>query len=163
MITDFKTSNYFTGMPYVLGFVLVPIGFGLLFSPKFIVGAVILSAGVVMLTTHVRLTVDLKQKKYTEYISLVGLKLDKEIHSFEQLEYVFIKKKRVSQTLHSRVSSNTIQKDQFDGYLKFSENDKVHLMTFDSRENLVKRLRPIATSLNTRIIDYSADAPVEVK
>jgi hypothetical protein len=160
---DFKTSNYFSGMPFVLGFVLAPIGLILLFSPKFVVGLILLSTGVAILTTHFRLTIDHGQKKYSEYISLLGLKVSREFHSFDHIQYVFIKKTKVSQTLNSRASSRTIHKEQFDGYLKFSEDDKVHLMTIENKSNLLRRLRPIADALRIKIVDYSSENPIEIK
>lgn len=161
--SDFKTSNYFSGMPYVLGFILAPIGFVLLFSPKIVVGAILLLAGIVILTTHFRLAIDQRKKEYIEYISLLGMKVSRELHSFSQIQYLFIKKTKVSQTLNSRASSRTIQKEQFDGYLKFSEDDKLHLMTFENKGTLLKRLRPIANLLSTKIVDYSTENPIEIK
>jgi hypothetical protein len=160
---DFKASNYFTGMPYVLGFLLTPIGFVLLFSPQLIVGAILLVAGVIILTTHYRLSIDHTKKQYAEYVFVLGLKTGMERKSFSSIDYVFIKKVRVSQTLNSRASSTTIQKDQYDGFLKFSEDDKVHLMTFESKDKLQKKLRPIASQLNLRILDYSNENPVDTR
>lgn len=160
---DFKTSNYFSGMPYILGFILLPIGFILLFSPKIIVGVGLLVTGAAIVTTHFRLAINHNQKIYTEYISLFGMKVSKEVSRFEVIEYIFIKKSRVSQNLNSRASSTTIRKDQFDGYLKFSEDDKVHLFSFEDKSVLLKRLRPIARIINVRMIDYSVEHPVEIK
>jgi hypothetical protein len=162
-LTDFKTSNYFTGMPYVIGFVIIPIGLLLLFSPKIIAALVLFAVGIGILTTHFRLTVNQSTKKYTEYISLFGLKVGKGISRFEEIQYLYIKRKKVSQTMNSRASSRTIEKEQFDGFLKFSETDKVHLMTTDGKEALVKRLRPIAKLLTIKIVDYSSENAVEIK
>jgi hypothetical protein len=158
---DFKTSSYFTGMPFIVGFILTPIGFILLFSPKIIIGGILLLAGIIILTTHFRVAIDKGKKEYSEYISLLGMKVSKELHSFDQIQYLFIKTKKVSQTLNSRASSRTIQKEMYDGYLKFSEDDKVHLMTFENKGALLKRLRPIARLLSTKIIDYTTENPIE--
>ena len=160
---DFKTSNYFSGMPFVLGFVLAPIGFILLFSPKIIVGVILLLVGIIILTTHFRVAITNGKKEYTEYISLLGHKVSKEVHSFDQIQYLFIKKTKVSQTLNSRASSRTIQKELYDGYLKFSEDDKLHVITLENKGALVKRLRPIAHLLSIKIVDYTAGNPIEIK
>lgn len=162
-LIDFKTSNYFSGMPYLLGFVLTAVGFMLLFSPKILAGLILLLAGITVLTSHFRLSVDLNKMIYTEYISLLGMKVSKELHRFDEIQYLFVKKSKVSQNMNSRVSTHTIQKEQFNGYLKFSENDKVHLMTYDSKNAIIKRMRPIATLLSTKLIDYTIENPVEIK
>jgi hypothetical protein len=85
------------------------------------------------------------------------------VHSFDQIQYLFIKKTKVSQTLNSRASSNTIQKELYDGYLKFSEDDKLHVITLENKGALVKRLRPIAHLLSIKIVDYTAGNPIEIK
>ncbi|HEY0740963.1 MAG TPA: hypothetical protein VGD40_05845 [Chryseosolibacter sp.] len=159
---DFKTTNYFSGMPYILGFILAPAGLLLLFSPQPVVGGGLLLTGVLILTCHYRLHIDFNKKVYTEYLFLLGLKTAQEKKSFRAIEYVYIKPTKVSQTLNSRVSSTTIQKVQFDGYLKFSDEDKVHLMTLDNKSSLRKRLDPIAATLNTKVIDYSIGNASEV-
>jgi hypothetical protein len=159
---DFKTSNYFTGMPYVLGFILAPIGFILLFSPQVIVAAILLVAGITILSTHYRLSIDHTNKRYTEYVFLLGMKTGVERKSFSSIEYLFIKKVRVSQTLNSRASSRTIQKEQYNGFLKFSELDKVHLMTYESKSVLLKKLRVIADLLGLKIQDYSNENPAHI-
>lgn len=150
-------------MPYVMGFVILPFGILLLFSPKMFVGLALFPVAIAILTTHFRLTVDRAKKQYTEYISFFGLKVSRENHSFDELHYIFVKKTKVSQTMNSRASSRTIQKDQFDGFLKFSETDKVHLMSADGKDALVKRLKPIARLLGVKIVDYSSENVVEIK
>lgn len=157
---DFKTANYFTGMPYVLGFVLTPIGIFLLFSPQIIIGAILLIAGIIILSTHYRLAIDHTKKQYTEYVFILGLKAGIERKAFSSIEYVFIKKSKVSQTLNSRASSTTIQKIQYDGFLKFSEDNKVHLMTVENKGAILKKLKVIASRLNLKILDYSDETPV---
>lgn len=158
---DFKTCNYFTGMPYVLGFILLPIGLLVIFSPQPVIGAVILIGGIIIVSTHYRMKIDYSNKRYSEYIWLLGLKTGIEQKSFISPEYLFIKKTQVSQTLNSRVSSTTIQKEQYDGFLKFSEDDKVHLMTYDNKKTILKKLREIASQLNLKVVDYAQESPAE--
>jgi hypothetical protein len=161
-VVDFRTANYFTGMPYVLGFILAPIGLILLFSPQMIAGAILLIAGIIILSTHYRIEIDYTKRQYAEYVFLIGVKTGVKRNPFAAIEYVFIKKVRVSQTLNSRVSSTTIQKVQYDGFLKFSEDNKVHLMALENKGTLLKKLRAIASKLNLKILDYSNENPVDV-
>lgn len=160
---DLRLSNYFTGMPFILGGILAPIGLMLLFSPQPIVGAVMLVAGIAILTTHYRLQIDRETHQYIEYIWIFGMKAGHEKQRFDDIKYVFVKKIKVSQTLNSRASSTTIQKNQHEAYLKFSDQHKIHLITSDSKEAVLGKVRPIASQLSTRIIDYSVENPVEIK
>jgi len=67
----------------------------------------------------------------------------------------------VTQTMHLRVVSSTIRKEVFDGYLKFSEQNRIHLLTMDSKESLIKKLKRISALLKVRVIDYSESEPKE--
>jgi DNA repair protein RadC len=64
--------------------------------------------------------------------------------------------------MHLRVASSTIQKEVYDGYLKFSEQEKLHLLTLDNKENLIKKLRVISSQLKASLVDYSNGQPVEI-
>lgn len=75
--------------------------------------------------------------------------------TFEHIEYLFIKKSVLTQTMQLRVASSTIRKEVFDAYLKFSEREKIHVLTMDSKERLLATLTPVASQLKTRVIDYS--------
>jgi hypothetical protein len=161
MPIDFKTMNYFTGMPYYLGFLLLLVGILGLLSGTYVFVFIGWIPGIIIVTTHYRLSVDFNNRKYVEYISLLGIKTGREVGKFQQLQYLFIKKSRVSQQLNSRVQSTTIYKWQYDGYLKFSDEDKVHLMTFENKSTLQQKLNTIAQQLNTKVVDYSDENRIE--
>jgi hypothetical protein len=152
---DFKTSNYFTGMPHFGGFVALAAGILLLTAGKYILGGVACISAFAVLTTHYRIQVDFDRKIYSEYIFFFGMKTSRESGAFDLIEYIYIKKCRVSQQLNSRVQSTTIHKWQYDGYLKFSEEKKIHLITSDDKTILKTRLRSIAETLRTKVVDYS--------
>ena len=77
-------------------------------------------------------------------------------------EALFIKKNKVSETMQLRVASSTVQREVFDGYLKFSELNKIHLLTLSSRDKLVTKLKSLSSQLKTRIIDYSNGEPKDI-
>ncbi|MGE0589801.1 MAG: hypothetical protein AB7O48_14585 [Cyclobacteriaceae bacterium] len=54
-----------------------------------------------------------------------------------------------------KAASTTIRKVVYDGYLKFSETNKIHLLTMDDKSKLIARLKAIYQKLNIRVIDYS--------
>ena len=97
---------------------------------------------------------DLFKKEFHDYLWILGLKYGEKA-KFEKIEYLFIKKSNVSQVMRSQVQSTTFRKEVFDGYLKFSEVEKIHLITRGNKNDLIKGLRVIATKLNVKIVDYS--------
>lgn len=152
---DFETSGYFSGTIMFFGFVLALFGFMFLIKSVFI-GITLLTISALILTTHYRLKIDYENNYFQDYLWIFGMKYgDKK--KFEAIEYLFIKSSRETQTMSMKVVSSTITKEVFDGYLKLSEKDKIHLMTKDNKEALMQKLLPISAKLNIRIIDYSND------
>ena len=159
-IVDFRTSGYFSGAMIFLGVVLIFAGL-LLLAANELVGLILLVLSVPILTTHYRLRIDFDNKSFHDYIWILGIKRG-EKGKFETVEYLFIKTSKVSQTMYLESLSTTIRKDVFDGYLKFSADNKIHLMTLDSKDELIRKLRVIAEKLKARIIDYSDGEPREI-
>jgi hypothetical protein len=151
---NYKTASFFpTGLAFSAA-VIVPFSVVVAFV-DYRIGLPVLLVSLVAATTHYRLSVNPEEKKYSEYVWLLGLRLGKSDGSFDTIEYLFIKSSRESQTMNSRVISDTIHKTVFVGYVKFSEEDKVHIATRDTREGLLKVLSPISSALNTPIMDYT--------
>lgn len=158
--TDFKTSNYFPGYVYYSGFVFVALGLTAL-NINSIVSVILIFAGLIFITTHYRLTVDLNNKAYHDYVWFLGFRSG-EKGKFSMIEYLFITKSNVSQTMQLRGAPSTIHKEVYDGFLKFSEHEKLHLVTLDNKESLIKKLKSISAQLKTNIVDYSNGQPVKI-
>lgn len=126
-----------------------------------IVGIILTMISTIIITTHYRLAINLEDKTYHDYVWMFGLRFG-EKGTFEDIQYIFIKKIKVSQTMNSRVSSSTIRKEMFDAYLKFSEENKIHLLTEESKEELLAKLTEISSKINTKIIDYADGDPIEI-
>lgn len=60
------------------------------------------------------------------------------------------------------VGSATIQKEIYDGYLKISDQEKIHLITKDNKKNLIEKLSVISTRLKVSLVDYSDGEPKEI-
>ncbi len=158
---DFKTSAYFTGPVFFLGIVLL-VATPLVMINNLTAGLIIGIIGFIILTTHYRLKIDTDQKVYQDYVWILGLKKTDSTVRFDNIEYFFIKKNKVSQTMNYEVLSSTIKNEVFDGYLKFSDEDKVHIATEGKKENLIKKLKPLSIKLDLKIIDYSEGDPKEI-
>jgi hypothetical protein len=150
---DFFTGPYFPKGFMLIGGILLPFGILLAFVQAAI-GITLIVVGLIT-TTHYRLQIDQGKRHYREYVWFLGLKIGKPV-SFETIEYFFIKTSRESQTMNSgRIATSTITKLVYDGYLRFSEHDKVHVATKDKRETLVSKITPMSKALNVPIMDYT--------
>lgn len=152
-IVDFRTCGYFSGTMIFLGVVLSFIGLGVLFI-SFIIGLMMLLTSIVIFTTHYRIEVNYKTKTVHDYLWIVGLK-NGERREFNSIDYLFIKRNKVSQTMNYLSISSTIHKEVYDGYLRVSENHKIHITSKDSLEEMLEKLRPVSVKLGVPIIDYS--------
>lgn len=137
----------------LVGGILLPFGILLAFVQAAI-GFTLIVVGLIT-TTHYRLQIDPVRRYYRDYVWFLGLKIGKPV-SFQTIEYFFIKTSRESQTMNSgRIATSTITKQVYDGYLRFSEHDKLHVATKDKLETLISKLTPMSRALNVPIMDYT--------
>lgn len=61
------------------------------------------------------------------------------------------------QNLNSMLSTSTIHVAVYDGYLRISENNKIHLLTSRNKEAVMKKLKALSALLQVDILDYTAD------
>lgn len=157
---DVRIAPYFPGLMLIPGLVFMIMGLVFVVKIPFI-GIFLLLMSVIIFTTHYRLAIDLDKKTYHDYLWLMGLKSG-ERGAFDTIDYIFIKKVKVSQTMNSRVSSSTIREESFEAYLRFSESHKIHLLSKKKKYFLVKKLKPLAELLQVKIYDYSEGDPQEI-
>ncbi len=159
-VIDFKTSAFFSGRIIFVGILLAVFALFVVLK-SLLAGLIIFIISVVIFTTHYRLRIDFVKKAYFDYVWFMGLK-NGDHGKFGRIDYLFIKKSRVSQKMNHIVISSTIQNEIYDGYLKFSDGEKIHLLTKESKTGLLEKLKVISGKLNTRIVDYSEGEPKEI-
>jgi len=148
---DFHTSPYFPGSLRTLGvFLLV----GILIPTHVLAKVPFVLIGILLMTTHYRLRFDLSRKEYFDYVWILGLRRGT-WDRFDHIEYLFIKRNRMRQNLNSMMSSRTIHMAVYDGYLRISENNKIHLLTSRHKEVVMKKLMALGSLLNVDILDYT--------
>jgi len=157
---NFKTSSYFSGSVKAAGILFFVVGIPIL-TVNVSIGILLWFSCLVILTTHYRLAIDVDKKTYHDYVWILGFKSG-EKGTFDSLDYLFIVKSKVNQTFSIRVASTTIQKEVIDGYLKLSPENKIHIITEDDKDELIKKLKTISIPLKCRIIDYTSGTGVEI-
>ncbi len=159
-VFDFRTTPYFSGGILYLGISMVLPGL-FITSINILASLPFFLISLIIATTHYRLEVDITNKTYRQYVWLMGLKWG-EREPFETIEYMFVKRNKVSQTMNSMLNAREVHSEVYDGFLRFSEKDKVHLATTRTKVNLLKKLTPIANTLQVEILDYSDGTPTVI-
>lgn len=116
---------------------------------------------IVCLTTQYRVDVNANDKWFKEYVWILGIK-NGALVKFSQLDYLFINKGKISQTVGSRVQSTTVIKDEYRGFIKFDGDEKIHILTHSNHDKLVKTMSSASQTLQTRLFDYSSGQAVQV-
>ena len=156
----FRSESYFPWHVKFVAVTLVFVGGLLLFKNEWL-GIFILVGCAAVLTSHYGIAIDPSKKLYSEYVWLLGIRTGSN-KPFNAIEYIFIKPNRQTQTMNLRAVSSDVTKDIFDAYLKFSESEKIHLLTLESKTALTKKVKTLAAQLNVRVVDYSSGEAVVV-
>ena len=93
-IIDFRTSAYFSRAVVFSGIALALVGMTIIFA-KAIVGLIILVIGIVIVTAHYRIKIDLVGRIFYDYLWILGLKTGAR-GKLETIEYLYIKKNKVA-------------------------------------------------------------------
>jgi len=150
---DIKTAPYFS-TPMMIGGGLVAAAGIAIATVNIYIGLIAFIVGLLMLTTHYRVSIDYDKHSYHYYVWVFGLKSG-DRGTFETVQYIFVNKTKVSQTMHARVASTTIVQDEFNAYMKFSEKHKIHLGSDGSKANLMNRMKQIGGALKCDVLDYT--------
>lgn len=110
--------------------------------------------GLLICSTHYRLQIDLEKKTWFEYTRVLGFKTG-ERGSFERIEYMYVNKSKKSVTMSSRVHSSTVVTDEYNAYVKLSDNLKLHLRSNSNKSALIKRMLPVSVSLGCELKDLT--------
>lgn len=155
-IIDVKAGRLFPWQFLLIG-VLIMIGSLALISTKPALAGLMLIAGGFMVTASEGTEIDVVQKRYREYTSFYFLKKGTWIR-FEAAEKVFINSARTSNKMYtaSTLNSSTFINTQYNGYLKFSDGTKLHLLTSRKKEKLATVLQNVASLLKIPVQDNTS-------
>jgi hypothetical protein len=152
-IQRFKTSYYFSGTVRFVWAFLMAFGGGLLFI-NMLLGTLLLFIGLLVVTSQNRFEIDRINKLYHNYVWVLGNKTGAP-QKFETLDYLFLKTNREKTVLHSQIQTTNLRNTVFDGYLRFSETEKILLFRSKSKGEVIKKIHPISVQLHLRVVDYT--------
>lgn len=153
-VYNYKTVKYFSGSSVFIAIPFFIFGVGLLATPYFVFGIITLILLICILTTHYALEINLTDKTFRHYLWILGFK-QTHTQTYDLIEYAFIQSSKVSRTSYSTATSNTFASLVYNGYLKFSDDTKIHLIQSPKKEIVFKKLKILAADLKIEIIDFT--------
>ncbi|MEX1240434.1 MAG: hypothetical protein WEB30_11975 [Cyclobacteriaceae bacterium] len=150
---DIKSGRLFPFQFLVLGFIILLSGFAVV-GPYMIIGIILIIAGAVILTAHEGTEIMPDSNSYREYNSILFIKTGKG-KKYQRIEKIFINPVRVSKTIYTAhtSSSSTFQDVEYNAYLKFSDGEKIFLLSGKNKNRIRNRLKIIAETLNIPLQD----------
>jgi hypothetical protein len=139
------------GIKYATPLLFGP-GVYLIYGNNFILGALLILLTLVIITTNYVTEINLKEKRYRDYLSLAGIPLNEESRSFTRAEKIVITKGNYSQTINTRSQSRQLDWADYTGTL-ILDNDALALLTRTSKKELIHRLREFAEFLQVDVED----------
>jgi len=115
-----------------------------------------LSSLLIMLwTTFYMLEIDIKNQTYLEFTAVLGYKFGT-IHSFDGIEKIFIDAEVYSQKIYGYgPNAHEMKSYEFKAYLRFSNGEKLFLVSDEDEKELIERLQSTVRKLKTQITSPS--------
>lgn len=151
---SYLTQDYFPPNIKLLGGLFFVVGLLALVLAKFLAGTIFLLLGILIFTTKYGIAIDIQAKSYHDFLSIVGYKNGKK-HPFQSIEYLYITSGKKTTTMQLRANATTITKLEFNGYIKFSEDEKVHLSSSEKKEKVENFLNQMSSDLKVEVRDLS--------
>lgn len=149
---DFKIRNYLPLFFIVLGVGLTVSGlYSVLEKTLLSIGLFLI--GLILATTQYRLEINFEKKYYREYVWTLGLKWGEKI-KFHQIQYFYLTKSKKSQVFGQTYKNHYVTGAHFNGYLKFSDNEKILIADGSSKDRVLNRLKNINSKLGLEVKDY---------
>jgi len=100
--------------------------------------------------------INLANNTFREYTSYLFIKSGK-FSRVPPIEKIFITKGKESQQVHTAHTNHsaTFESSVFNGYLKFSSGEKIHLLRYKKKDLVIQKLVPLSDGLKVDIVDHS--------
>jgi hypothetical protein len=112
-----------------------------------------------ILTTRYVTEIDMNVKEYRDYLSMFGISFNKEIRNFKSVDRIVITKGNYSQTINTKVQSRQMDWSDYTGTVIFDHDQKLDLLTKNSKKDLLLGLREFWEFLDVDVEDLTTNQP----
>ena len=114
----------------------------------------VLLIGIILTTKYVT-EINLNDKKYVDYLSLLWIPLNVETKTFNRVDRIVITKGNYAQTINTKAQSRQLDWSDYTGTL-LTDNSTLDLLTRNSKRDLIAGLKEFADFLNVGIEDRTS-------
>ena len=114
----------------------------------------VLLIGIILTTKYVT-EINLNDKKYVDYLSLLWIPLNVETKTFNRVDRIVITKGNHAQMINTRAQSRQMDWSDYTGTL-ITDNSKLDLLTRNSKRELIIGIKEFAEFLNVGIEDRTS-------
>jgi hypothetical protein len=150
---DVKFGSLFPWPFRLIAVIVLLVGLSLILEKTFLSIGMMLIGGFILSGSE-GTEINRTEKSYLDYKSFFFMKSgDKKKYS--DIEKIFVSTSKTKQQLHTVHTnhSSIFENVEFNGFLKFSNGEKVQLLRKRKRSDLLKELKKVATFLNVTIED----------
>ena len=150
------TTNYFPISAMIFGGCLFFLGLGLIldFRPWGWSGLLLVWASFIIFTTRYQLSINLVEQTYHDYLWISGFRKGQK-QSFQAITGMYINENPYSQAVNSRASTMTKHGIEYNGYIRFDEED-IHLLSDDSKDKVIRKMKKIQEALRGNIVSSTS-------
>ena len=153
---NITTGYYFPFGAMIFGGCLIFLGLVLIldFRPWGWLGLLLIWAGFTTFTARYRLTINLVKQTYHDYLWISGFKQGEKKH-FDAITGMYINENPYTQTVNSRTSTMTKHGIEYNGYIRFDDED-IHLLSDDSKSKVMRKMKKIQQVLQGNIVSSTS-------
>lgn len=139
------------------GFILAGVG---IIASHPLLSLLLVPVGLLIVTAFEGTEINVHERSYREYVSYFYLKRGT-TKKFNNIEKIYINAGNVSQRMYTAhtTSSSIFTNTEYRVYIKFDGGEKVFLFSGKNRNDILRRSKKIAQSLNTSLQDNTVGMP----
>lgn len=155
---DIKISEGFPWYFKILAGIFIIISLLVISNYPF-VAAILSFLSLLIFTARSGLEIDLEKNKYRQYMSFFWvIRMGKPV-KIKDVEYIFINSDKVSRKIYTAHTSHssTFKDREYNAFIKFSNGDKIKIMSRKKKQPLLEYSSALAKQMETSIVDYTTE------
>ncbi len=106
--------------------------------------------GILLTSTHYRLALNMREKKYKEYYWILGFKKGEKL-PYEQLEFIYINEVQMASG-YGYVTRINISSNYYKGYIKLLNEEPIFIGESKHEKKIMQKAQRLADTLNLEIV-----------
>ncbi|MBX0333954.1 hypothetical protein K3G39_11975 [Pontibacter sp. HSC-14F20] len=150
---SYNTGHYFSGSARAFGWITTALAVTMIINGS-VAAYAFLPTAIITQFTHYRTEFDMANRTYREGVRFAGITFGKML-PLTGIGFLFLKKNNYKQVSESRASMSTFQLVEYDGYIKLSDNVKLHLLQRKTKEQAMQEMQQVAHDLQAELRDLT--------